>query len=838
MLETSRRQFILAASTAAAAALVPAPLRAAAMESVSVEDGSVVSARRLDTGWQFRRGPLDGIWQVWRSEEVAQWPAATLPHCFNDQDACDPDQPYFRGEGWYRTRFPLSNPFPQGRTVLHFQGAGQTTTLWVGSTLVGTHKGGYDEFVYDITDAVTRLSSEEAKNGIPVAVRCDNGPDLDRVPSDLSDFCLYGGLYRHVNLVYLPALSLDSIHILPVIGADGTAEVSVKARLYNPSSLYDPSTDSGKGPPPCNLTVDVLDPHGVSVHHSTHSLGAWAGFTALTSLRLSTPDLWSPETPHLYRCRVSLTTSAGETALEERFGVRTTEFVEHGPFKLNGKRVLLRGTHRHADHAGLAAAMGDDLVRQEMQLIKEMGANFIRLGHYQQDRLVLELCDELGLMVWEEAPWCRSGIGGKAFEQNARTMLAHMIDQHYNHPSIILWGLGNEDDWPNEYPSIDETAIRSFMTGLRDLAHSLDNSRLTSFRRCDFARDIPDVYSPSIWAGWYRGNYREYEATLLKERDRVKHFINMEWGADSHAGRHAEDPEAILRTVATGKGTDERGLDYMKTGGEVRVSKDGDWSETYACNLFDWHLKTQEKLPWLTGAAQWIFKDFPSPLRSDDGVPNMNQKGVVQRDLTKKESYYVFQSFWADKPMAHIYGHTWPIRWGKPGEKRIVKVYSNCDHAELFLNGKSMGTKQRDSQDFPAAGLRWNVAFQSGQNHLRVTAHKGDVVVTDEISLTYQTEPWGSPAQLRIAEVARKGNTVTIEATLHDAKGVRCLDSRKSIRFSLAGAGKLIDNLGTTHGSRVLQLYNGRAKTSFISSGGCTIGVTAEGLPAGFLKLS
>jgi beta-galactosidase len=188
--------------------------------------------------------------------------------------------------------------------------------------------------------------------------------------------------------------------------------------------------------------------------------------------------------------------------------------------------------------------------------------------------------------------------------------------------------------------------------------------------------------------------------------------------------------------------------------------------------------------------------------------------------------------------MAHIYGHTWPIRWGKPGEERIVKVYSNCDRAELFLNGKSIGTKQRDSQDFPAAGLRWNVAFQSGQNHLRVTAHKGDVIVTDEISLTYQTEPWGPPAELRITEAARKGNTVTIEATLHDAKGVRCLDSRTSVRFSLAGAGKLIDNLGTTQGSRVLQLYNGRAETSFISSGGCTIGVTAEGLPAGFLNLS
>jgi hypothetical protein len=511
---------------------------------------------------------------------------------------------------------------------------------------------------------------------------------------------------------------------------------------------------------------------------------------------VAAPELWSPESPHLYRCRVTLSSSAGEMHLEERFGIRQVEFVEHGPFKLNGKRVLLRGTQRHADHAGVAAAMSDDLVREEMQLIREMGANFIRLAHYQQDRLVLDLCDELGLMVWEEVPWCRAGIGSEGFKRNAQDMLAHMIDQHYNHPSIILWGLGNEDDWPNEQPSVDEPAIRAFMTEMRDLAHQLDSSRLTSFRRCDFARDIPDVYSPSIWAGWYRGNYREYEQSLLTERSRVERFVHIEWGADSQAGRHSEDPEAVLRKVATGNGTDERGLDYLKTGGDVRVSRDGDWSESYACNLFDWHLKTQETLDWLTGSAQWVFKDFASPLRDENGIPRVNQKGVVERDLTKKESYFVFQSYWAEKPMAHIYGHSWPVRWGKPGEKRNVQVYSNCERAELFLNGESLGALKRDSQNFPAAGLRWEVVFATGPNRLRTIAVKGEAIVTDEIDLIYQTEPWDKPAQLKLSEKARKSNLVTVEAMLFDAKGVLCLDSSQMVQFALAGAGTLQDNLG------------------------------------------
>ena len=811
--------------TATGAAL--APLRAAAIEAEST-DGTTASAKRLDEGWQFRRGPMDGIWEAWRAEEDDLWQPATLPHCFNASDACDPDQPYFQGHGWYRTRVPVANPIAGGRTVLHFQGAGQTTTVWVGSKLIGTHKGGYDEFAYDITEAIQKLTAAESKGGVPVAVMCDNAPDLDRVPSDLSDFCLYGGLYRHVNLVYLPAVAPELVHVLPTVMGDGTAQVTVQARLFHPAG----------GSEECTVSVEVFDADGKSVHSATKTTPAWTEFAELTRFAIAAPKLWSPEGPHLYRCRVTVRSAAGQAALEERFGVRQIEFVEHGPFKLNGERVLLRGTQRHADHAGVAAAMSDETVRQEMRLIREMGANFIRLAHYQQDRLVLELCDELGLMVWEEVPWCRAGVGGEAFRQNARDMLTHMIEQHYSHPSVILWGLGNEDDWPDEYPKVDQQAIRGFMTELRDLAHRLDNSRLTSFRRCDFARDIPDVYSPSIWAGWYSGNYREYEKSLVTQRERVKRFIHIEWGADSQAGRHAEDPEAALSKVATGKGTAEAGLAYLKTGGEARMSRDGDWSETYACNLFDWHLKTQEKLDWLTGSAQWIFKDFASPLRGDSPIPRMNQKGVVERDLTKKESYYVFQSYWTEAPMAHIYGHTWPVRWGKEGEQREVKVYSNCERAELFLNGASLGTMQRDSQNFPAAGLCWKVVFARGRNSLRVVASKGKATVTDQIELTYQTEPWGKPAELRLVEKGRAGNIVSVGSTLYDAEGVPCLDSRSLVRFSLAGAGRLIDNMGTTRASRELQLSNGRAEISVVRSGECILGIASEGLPSAFLKLS
>src|SRR5690606_20355597 len=280
----------------------------------------------------------------------------------------------------------------------------------------------------------------------------------------------------------------------------------------------------------------------------------------------------------------------------------------------------------------------------------------------------------------------------------------------------------------------------------------------------------------SIWAGWYRGVYTEYKEVSEREFNRVNHFLHVEWGGDSHARRHSEDPDAILGRIETGKGADERAGDASLYGGSTRVSRDGDWSESYICNLIDWHLKEQETMPWLTGTAYWPFKDFSTPVRPENPVPYMNQKGIIERDFTKKESYYVFQSYWAEKPMAHIYGHSWPVRWGEEGEKKMIKVYSNCDEAELFVNGKSMGVKKRNSQDFPAAGLRWMVALNSGDYNVKVVARKGRATVTDELSFRYQIEKWETPAKLVLEKIAEENDTTTVQVKVLDQNGVQCLD--------------------------------------------------------------
>lgn len=794
---------------------------------------------RLNDNWQFLKQDLGGIWEAVRPvkqgnpESVPFWTKVTLPHCVNARDAVDPDVNYYQGPAWYRTQLEIQNPYKNGRTLLHFEGAGQKTNVYVYTTKVGSHVGGYDEWTVDITDAVnafkrTDVFQKQFKGKIPISIRTDNSRDLEMIPSDLSDFNLYGGIYRYLDLVYVPALSVDKLFAHAEVNKGGkTGTLSVKARFYNPSDA-----DSAA------VSVKVIDPLGKTIIEKETIIHDLKGDEAIADFTIKKPVLWSTEKPALYTAQVTVTSKEGVFIQAAKVGFRYFEFVTKGPFLLNGKRLLIRGTQRHEDQAGVGGAETEEMIRKEMILMKQMGVNFIRLAHYQQSQIVLNLCDSLGILVWEEIPWCRGGLGGDVYKEQARRMLTNMIEQHYNHAAIIIWGLGNENDLPGDFAEFDKEKIRAFMSELNSLAHKLDPSRKTAIRRCDFCKDIVDVYSPSIWAGWYRGIYTEYKQVTEKEFKNVDHFLHMEWGGDSHAGRHSENPDKALQNIKTQGTADERAGDASLFGGAARVSKDGDWSESYICNLFDWHLKEQETMPWLTGTAQWIFKDFSTPVRPDNPVPYVNEKGLLQRDFTKKEGYFVFQSYWTKKPMAHIYGHSWPVRWGDDGEEKMVKVYSNCDEAELFVNDKSAGVKKRNSQDFPAAGLRWNVKFRKGENKVRVIARKGKIQVEDSIHFLYQTEKWGKPASAIFEKIGGENGVATVQVKLLDKNNIQCLDAASWVRFGLTGDGKLIDDLGTPSGSRKVQMYNGRAVISVQTNNGkSVVSAKVDGVGTVFLNL-
>ncbi|WNR46188.1 glycoside hydrolase family 2 TIM barrel-domain containing protein [Paenibacillus roseipurpureus] len=801
--------------------------------------------QRLTEHWEHYRGSLGGVWEVWRSDKLQNhynvpWESVTLPHTYNGYDVMDPDHTYYQGQGWYRNKLDIHNPYPKGRTLLHFEGAGQRTDVYIYTEKVGSHLGGYDEFTVDISEAIERAQGIDRYAGqVPVAIACDNSRELETIPSDASDFNLYGGVYRYLNLVYVPQISLAQVHVethVDNVSAQKarSGQVKVRAKLYNPVGI----TEN------ISLTIVLKGKDGSVVEQAELSSPTWQDEQEIAVFEVPNPHLWSVSDPYLYEISVTLRCEDGEMTSQERFGFRTFEFVKQGPFKLNGERLLLRGTHRHEDHAAVGAAMTENMIREEMQLIKEMGANFIRLGHYQQSRIVLDLCDELGILVWEEIPWCRGGLGGPAYRQQCIDMLTAMISQHYNHPSVILWGLGNENDWECDFDYFDQQEIRTFMKRLHDLSHELDPNRLTAIRRCEFCKDIIDIYSPSIWAGWYRGVYTDYESSCQTAFENVDSFFHMEWGADNLPTRHVEKPYTGFSLMQNADGvTDERDGDYLLTGGEPRVSRDGDWSETYFCEMIDWYLKSQEKMEWLTGAAQWSFKDFATPVRPDSPIPYLNMKGIVERDLTPKEAFYVFQSYWSDKPMVRIYGHTMPVRWGMEGERKLIKVYSNAEQVELFLNGQSLGAKQRDSQDFPCAGLRWETVLTAGEYHLRAEAVCNGEIVSDELRFTYQSEAWGEPNEIKLTTETLTDGRVYVEVRAYDANGVFCPNASEFVRFGLAGDGKLLDNLGTIRGSRQVQLAGGRAGIYVDTCGGLPAGITvtdfvSAGGPASSIAVS
>ncbi|MCB0616893.1 MAG: glycoside hydrolase family 2 protein, partial [Phaeodactylibacter sp.] len=374
----------------------------------------------------------------------------------------------------------------------------------------------------------------------------------------------------------------------------------------------------------------------------------------------------------------------------------------------------------------------------------EMGANFVRLGHYPQDPEVYKACNELGLIVWDELPWCRGGIGEEEWKKNTRNLFQEQILQNYNHPSVLFWSVGNEVYWLPDFPGGgDTTKISAFVSELHEQAHRVDPYRLTAIRKYYAGASLVDVFSPSIWSGWYAGVYTNYQQALERERKQYSRLLHMEYGGSSHLGRHTENP-------VTGSGLlDEN--DWAEVANQVNIKNiahEGDWTENYIVDLFDWHLKVSETTDWFAGNAQWAFKDFGTPLRPENAIPYVNQKGLANRDGTPKDAYYVFKSYWSDVPFTYIESHTWTERSGPENKSRQLCVFSNCDEVELFHQGVSMGTRKRILGDFPANNLRWDIEFREGVNQLIAVGYQDrETVAQDSLLVQYTFRRHGAPAE-------------------------------------------------------------------------------------------
>lgn len=748
---------------------------------------------RLNTGWRFA---LDNRTTPPAWEATTAWETVHLPHTWNALDTMEPEDKehwYRRGSGWYLRQFALPHLIPTRRAWLEVEAAAMEAWVYLDGEFIGHHCGGYTAFTLEVTPP--------SPAPVTLAVRVDNTPNPDVIPSDMSDFFLYGGLTRNVWLYTTGPVRLEALFFDQETTPEA-AHLRLRGRLHD----FPPET--------LVLEMRLTAPNGREVWHEQFPIADREFSFELPPV--FRPQLWTPKTPFLYRVDARLL--AGDQVWDEvteRLGFRFFEFPEGGPFYLNGQRLLLVGTHRHEDWAGRGSAVPEAWSRRELALMRRAGFNFVRLAHYPQAPAVLDTCDELGLIVWEELPWCRGGIGGERFQEITRQILVEMIEQHYNHPSIIFWGLGNELDWESEHPDSTEEKVLAFLQELNDLAHALDPYRFTALRRFEPGAAVVDVYSPSIWSGWYRGRYQDYEAVLRAALNRYPRLLHIEWGGDSHVGRHSTGPHIPQESPSELDHAETPGL---ATGheGPTRYSRDGDWSESYILDLMEWHIQVQQRLPHLAGTAQWVFKDFGTPLRPENPIPYVNQKGLLDRAGRPKDAYFLFKAYWSDEPVVYIESPTWPVRVVTPGKPEPVRVYANCEEVELFLDGRSLGRRPRNPQAFPAAGLVWHVVFSPGEHTLKAIGYQRGIpcahhhirqrIVEGPVGPTARLEGWvtrtctpeGYPAWL-----------VVVQAV--DAAGLPATHENRRVRFQAEGQVRLWDNRGTPDGSRVIAMANGRA---------------------------
>lgn len=769
------------------------------IQLVAVESGDIL----LNEGWEYYATALQDPSELKRGQGSIK---VDLPHTWNATDPTDAEPGYRRDASWYRKQLQFSPDTRGDRFLIYFESANMTADVYVNGQHAGGHVGGYLGFEIDITDQLDTNGTNE------VLVRVDNGIDRQIIPSQKADFVLFGGLTRDVYLRvrpqnYIASLQIDTPDVTSQ-SATALATVLVQQHAKSNSPMY--------------LEIEISE-RGTVVVTAEKKLVSGAGSMQVKLPEIENPSLWSPDSPNLYQVNAVLKDAKGKVVhnASEQFGFRWFGFNDEGGFELNGERLLLRGTHRHEEHAGLGAAMPNELHVRDMQMIKEVGANFVRLAHYPQDPIVYKTADELGLILWDELPWCRGGLGDDVWKENTESMLREMITQNRNHPSVFFWSLGNEIYWlPDFEGGDDELAMNEFLRHLNDIAHEMDPSRLTTIRKYYAGADIVDVFSPSIWAGWYGGGYHQYEEALIDAQKKYPALLHMEYGGSSHVGRSNTNPPG-------GDGLQGGQLsvtEMVNQSGVVSVAKYGDWSESYIVDLFDWHLKVSESLPNFGGNAQWAFKDFATPLRPENSLPYINQKGLVDRQGRPKEAYWVFKSYWTKTPaFCRIYGHSWTERQGGKDSDQQVRVYCNTDSARLTLNGVALDEKTKDPDIFPASGLFWDVKFKEGENSLSVNGKSADgLKAFDSLTINYSEQAYGKLADIRLSSKALDNGLILIEAVAVDNKGQRVHSSRERVYFSQTNTdtgGRLLESYGTPDKSSIIEMANGYAGILFEPSG-------------------
>lgn len=608
------------------------------------------------------------------------WQRVDLPHTWNAIDGHDGNGSYDRGRYWYAKTFATpKQAFGGDKIFVEILAAGQQATVYVNGTEVTYHEGGYSIFRADITE----LCKEGEDNLLVVA--CSN-EHKDSVYPQSADFTFYGGLYRGVNIISVPEAHFDleyyggpGIQVTPVPCECGGAEFDIVSYVKGADENF-------------TVLYSVIDAEGKEVASACRPADD-------TRVKIYVPDAkkWEIDAPYLYTVTADLQRrNESYDAISVKAGVRSFSCDPNKGFIINGVETPLRGVSRHQDQLYKGNALTREDHYEDARIIKELGANTIRLAHYQHSQDFYDACDEMGFVIWAEIPFISVFNPDPGAHENCISQLKELIIQNYNHPSICFWGISNEI----LIGGISEKLVENHKE-LNALAKELDPTRLTTIAHVSMTpvespmHHITDVISYNHYFGWYGGKTED----------------NGPW-LDMF---HAKHPELCV-------GMSEYGCEGIVTyHGPNPACKD--YSEEYQALYHEELAKVFDDRPWIWSSHVWNMFDFGCAARDEGGVSGRNNKGLVTMDRkTKKDSYYIYKAYWNKEPMVHVCGRRYAQRAGETTE---IRVYSNQPTVTLYLNGEKAGELSADKV------FVFNVALKEGQN--TVLAVAGDV--KDSITL-------------------------------------------------------------------------------------------------------
>lgn len=638
-------------------------------------------ARRLNSGWIFE------LTSGFSSPNPGRGNVVDLPHTWNAADSADKQRPYHRGTGRYRKMLDVSEEMRGKKLYLYFEGVNQIAEVSVNGNVIKQHIGGYSAFAADISDTV-RFGE---KNEIMVSV--SNEHDAN-VPPLNADFTFYGGIYRDVWL-----LALDEVHVAIDDYAANRVSIDVddlsqdRAKIRVGATVANASNQHRS----TNVSSRILDASGteVAAHEIERTLPpASSSHLELAEFSIQSPQLWSPESPYLYRVVIEIRDA--DTVLDRvdyPLGLRWFDVDPKRGFFLNGEPYRLFGTNRHQDYPGIGNALSDTLHRRDLEIVKENGFNFLRLAHYPQDPAVLRAADELGLLLWEETPIVNLIGQSGEFRSNSIRMLREMIRQHRHHPSVAFWGYMNEVMLREPEPSPENyrSDLLALAAELDAIAKEEDPVRPTvmALSRDEFDYgvplwEIPDIVAFNVYFGWY---YEDFDA--------LGEFLD---------DYRRSNPETPLMVSEYGAGSDERV--------HSRSPVSFDFSTELQQDFHEQNFRQILARPWLIASAVWNQFDFGSNHRQDTKFA-INQKGLWFFDRTPKDIAAYYRARLSDEPVVHIAARDWPVRAGsRSGDGMMpLRVYSNGKAVDLLHNGKSLGTIQPEN-----ATATWTIDLDNGAN--------------------------------------------------------------------------------------------------------------------------